>query len=250
MKKFTHYISLGYFCEVAQDLEKLGLREFSSPFDWVISDFSCVMKAIENGFEDYLNCDNLLQNAACRCHYYESKYHFYSFHDFSPYISLEEQYQGVKEKYDRRINRFFKEIKSPTLFIRYISSEDVDNSGKSMELDWIEQNYQYIRDVLKKYNEDNDILFIGDETVISEAIKIYHVSRDKKEKVSKLPIYNNKELYPLLQSVDFPGREENQKRYRERRKLFKRISKRARCCLQKIFLKEYKHSKTYNIVGK
>ncbi len=250
MKNYTHYISLGYFCEVAQDLEKLGLREFSSPFDWVISDFSCVMKALDNKFEDFLGYENLLQNIACRSHYYESKYRFYSFHDFSPCRSLKEQYRDVKEKYDRRINRFLKEIKSPTLFIRYISSEDVDDSGKSVELEWIEQNYRYIQDVLKKYNEDNDILFIGDETVISEKIKIYHVPRDKKENVSKLPICNNKELYPLLQGVDFLGKEENQRRYREKRKFFKRLSKRVKLYSQKFFLKEYKHDRTYNIVGK
>ena len=250
MKNYAHYISLGYFCEVAQDLEKLGLREFSSPFDWVISDFPAVIKAIENGFDGFLNYENLSQNVACRGHYYESKYHFYSFHDFSPYKSLKEQYQGVKEKYVRRINRFLKEIKSPTLFVKYISSENLDSSGKSIELNWIEQNYQYIQDVLKKYNEGNDILFIGDETVVSETIKIYHVLRDKNEKVSKLPIYNNKELYPLLNSIDFPGKEENQQRYRAKRTFFKRASKKMKRCLQQIFLKEFKYDKTYNIVGK
>ena len=41
------YISLGYFCSIAIDLEKLGLRTESSPFDWVISDFEGVMLAIQ-----------------------------------------------------------------------------------------------------------------------------------------------------------------------------------------------------------
>lgn len=35
---YQNYISLGYFCGVAQDLEKLGLRNTSSPFDWCITD--------------------------------------------------------------------------------------------------------------------------------------------------------------------------------------------------------------------
>lgn len=50
-----HYISLGYFCSIAMELERLGLRSESSPFDWLISDFEGVIHAIENHFEDFLN---------------------------------------------------------------------------------------------------------------------------------------------------------------------------------------------------
>lgn len=42
---YTNYISLGYFCGVAQDLEKLGLRSYSAPFDWGISSFAGVIMA-------------------------------------------------------------------------------------------------------------------------------------------------------------------------------------------------------------
>ncbi len=45
--EFKNYISLGYFCEVAKDLERLGLRNQSSPFDWVISYFPKVIYAID-----------------------------------------------------------------------------------------------------------------------------------------------------------------------------------------------------------
>jgi len=56
-----HYISLGYFCSIAMDLEKLGLRTESSPFDWLISDFEGVIRALLDdpegfsieGFEEY-----------------------------------------------------------------------------------------------------------------------------------------------------------------------------------------------------
>lgn len=34
---FTHVVSLGWFCSVARELEKAGLREFSMPFDWCLS---------------------------------------------------------------------------------------------------------------------------------------------------------------------------------------------------------------------
>ena len=45
--EFKNYISLGYFCEVAKDLERLGLRNQSSPFDWVISYFPKVIYATD-----------------------------------------------------------------------------------------------------------------------------------------------------------------------------------------------------------
>ena len=37
-KEYKHFISLGYFCSVAMELERFGLRSESGPFDWVISD--------------------------------------------------------------------------------------------------------------------------------------------------------------------------------------------------------------------
>lgn len=109
-----------------------------------------------------MDYENLSQNIRCRAHYHEDRYHFYFFHDFSQYKTLDKQYEMIKEKYWRRIKRFLKAIESPTLFVRYISTEEVDEFGRSVELNWIEQNYQYILDVLRRFNEQNDIIFIGD----------------------------------------------------------------------------------------
>lgn len=59
---FKHYISLGYFCSVALELEKCGLRSQSSPFDWNITwSFKGVIEAINNRFEDALNEQMLFQ---------------------------------------------------------------------------------------------------------------------------------------------------------------------------------------------
>ena len=198
---------------MAQDLEKLGLRDTSSPFDWGISYFPNVIDAIDKEFIGFLDYDNLSQDMLNRSHYREDKYNFYFYHDFNKYDSFEKQWENVKEKYWRRINRFLKLIKSPTLFIRYISSEELDENGRSVELNWIEHNYNYISNVLKRYNEKNEIIFIGDESLHSDLIKIYPVFKDKNDTVSRLPIYNNSELYPILSSVQFPGKKENLKRY-------------------------------------
>lgn len=246
---YSHYISLGYFCEVAQDLEKLGLRDASSPFDWGISCLKNVIEAIDCEFEGFLDYDNLSQDIANRAHYREDKYNFYFFHDFDKYKPLSKQYQGVKTKYWRRIKRFLDSIKEPTLFVRYISSEVLDSCGKSVELKWIEENYQYVLDVLKRYNAKNDVIFIGDESIYSDVIKIYQVPRDKNDTVSRLPIYNNKELFQILSSVPFPGKEENQRRYNikihKKQSFIARIKSKMICILQRKFLKEYEHCKTY-----
>ena len=69
-----NYISLGYFCSVASELEKLGLRTESSPFDWVISDFEGVLLAIQNNFSDYLNYSFLAQNKQNHSVYKNIKY--------------------------------------------------------------------------------------------------------------------------------------------------------------------------------
>lgn len=162
--------------------------------------------------------DNLSQNVNARHHYHEDKYNIYFFHDFSKYKSLEKQYDAVKQKYDRRINRFLQSIQYPTLFIRYISSEDLDEKNRSVELNWIEENHDAIMSVLRKFNPENNIAFIGDETVHSDIIHIFNVKKDDGDKVSRLPIFNNKELYSLLSSVDFHGKEENIERYKRKQK--------------------------------
>ena len=253
-KNYKNYISLGYFCEVAQDLEKLGLRNASSPFDWGISYFPNVIDAIDKEFDGFLDYDNLSQNALNRAHYHEDKYHFYFFHDFDKYKSLDKQYASVKEKYWKRIKRFLNSIKDPSLFVKYISIEELDENGKSIELTWIENNRQHILDVLRRYNSENDIVYIGDETVNSDIIKIYHVPCDEGDRVSRLPIYNNNELFSILSGVHFPGKEENQHRYelKEKKKhsYITSLKNKTVHFLQRMFFKEYEYSKVYYIADK
>ncbi len=247
-KHYINYVSLGYFCEVAQDLEKLGLRNFSSPFDWGISKFEEVLKAINNNFEGFMEYENLVQDITKRERYYDTNYKYWSFHDFDKYLSLEKQYKKVKEKYRRRIERFLKNIKSPTLFVHYISSEEIDENGKSKEIKWIEENYNYIFETLKKFNTENDIVFIGDEKSCSDIVKVYHVSRDEGDVVCRTPIYSNSELLAKLQSAELVGKEENKKRYLEKDKkrnsFIYKTKKKTIKIFKKVFCATYKHSKT------
>ena len=122
MEKYKNIISLGMFCSVAMELERKGLRTASYPFDWVISEsFEKVLFLVKNDFSDFLTYDKLYQERN-PAHYYNAKADIHFFHDFTPYCPLEKQMDVVEKKYKRRIERFYKDIKEPTLFVRYCSN--------------------------------------------------------------------------------------------------------------------------------
>lgn len=252
--QYKNYISLGYFCEVAKDLEQLGLRNTSSPFDWCISNFQDNIKAIDNGFWGFMEYKNLEQSTLIRSHYRDRVYHIYFFHDFSQYKTLEQQYRTVKDKYNRRITRFLKNIQEPTLFFRYISSELTDEAGKSLELKFIEENQLYINDVIKRYNPKNEIIYIGDTNTTSNKIKIYNIQPDDGDLVSRHPIINNIELYSIIKDVEIIGRAENIERFNQKQKRKNSIPIKFRKRLiekyQRVFLKPFEYKKTYTIPNK
>ena len=189
-----NYISLGHACAIARNLEKLGLRNSSMPFDWSITNFEGVIKAINNNFANFLDYDLLFQNSQVLKHYKNTEYNIQFFHDFNKFETLEKQLPIVRAKYDRRIKRFYEEIQKPTTFIRYISpGNPID--GKSEELIWIEENYDYIISTLKSFNPENDIIFIANKGIESSKIKIFNVEIvDKTDTINRMPLNNNLEL--------------------------------------------------------
>lgn len=252
--KYQNFISLGYFCNVAQDLEELGLRSTSSPFDWCITDFKGIIKAIDNGFIGFMDYNNLEQSELFRNHYRDSEYNCFFFHDFSKYKSLDKQYDLVKNKYKRRIDRFLSNIQNPTLFFRYISSERTDENGKSLELEFIETHLDIINSTIKKYNQENEIIYIGDPTVQSNIIKVYHVAIEENDVVSRHPIINNPELYPIIKKITIPGQKDNIQRFRLKQKhknsIHIKIYQKTIQYFKKLFLKPIIYTKTYVIPNK
>lgn len=249
---YKHYISLGYFCSIAIELEKMGLRNESSPFDWVISDFQGVVLAVEEEFSDFLNYDILFQNKKNLAVYKNVKYNISFFHDFDKYSSLEKQLSKIQEKYKRRINRFYKSITEPTLFIRYISDEELIKEGNrtiSKELYWIENNYEKIISLIKSFNANNDILFIANENVRSSRFVIYNVKKDSNDVVNRSPINNNSYLKEKFDNIDFKDKEKNIRRYQKKMKcsnsIYNRIRDKIKTIYKEQFLKEYSHEKQF-----
>ena len=201
MKHFDSIISLGYFCSVALELERLGMRSTSSPFDWSISSFEGVIAAIGNRFDGFLDYDLLLQSTTDRKHYFNSRLGIWFYHDFDEYHSLKKQLGAVADKYRRRIDRFYEDISRPTLFIRYISDEVIDQDGKSEELAYIEHHYEEIVSLLRSFNEKNEIIFLANTGVESDSIHIYPVCPDENDTVARRPFEKNGELYDFLMSI-------------------------------------------------
>jgi len=209
MKNYKHYISLGYFCSVALELERLGLRDTSSPFDWLISDFLGVKEAIEHNFEHFFDYEYFEQNKKVLEWYRNSYYSFQFYHDFDSHRSLKAQFSEFYEKYSRRIKRFYQIIVEPTLFLRYISDEKCDANGKPLELIQIESNYEQFLQILKGFNKDNTVIFIANEGVNSSLIKIYHVKKDTDDSVARVFVDKNDELKQLLENAEYFKRENN-----------------------------------------
>lgn len=241
MKTYKHFISLGSFCSVASDLEYLGFRDCSSPFDWVISNWIAVEKLMDNHFKDFLDYNTLEQNSEIR-KYYKNKYNIHFFHDFDKYTPLRKQLKFVQNKYNKRIENFYKNIIEPTLFIRYISDKN--------ELEYLEKNYFNILEKFQKYNKENEIIFIANNDLISKSLNIYYVEKDDNDNVARRPFLKNKDLYNFFLSLNYPDREKNLKilyaKEEKKKNFFFKLPYKIKKTYKKLFRKEYIHNKTYN----
>ena len=73
-------------------------------------------------------------------------------HELLPDEKLDIKYKEIKEKYERRCNRFLAAIKEPTCFFRMVKDND--------EITYINENMQYIESIIKKSNVNNEIVFL------------------------------------------------------------------------------------------
>lgn len=150
MYQYDNCLSLGWFCGTASSLSKLGLRNFSGPFDWYFSDFDSVINQIDSEFVDFMKKENLeiIENKPTV--FRDKKYNFYCNHDIKE--NFDKEYPDIYDKYIKRAKRFIESIKNPTCFFRAVRSEK--------EIEYIINNTEYIKSVLKRYNSNNSIVYI------------------------------------------------------------------------------------------
>lgn len=121
MKKYDIIYSIGRDCACALYLQQNGLRSTSGPFDWLTNaGFEDRFELMLNDFQCFLDKKDLMQMpkptqfpADKNNDYYENiKNNLYFWHDFPADESFENAYPKVKLKYERRIKRFYKNIKN------------------------------------------------------------------------------------------------------------------------------------------
>lgn len=196
--KFYNIVSLGHFCSPAIEFERIERRGQSLPFDWLITpQLEIVMMLISNYFEDFLNPDYFYQLRMYPQYYRNVKWNIDFYHDFSPLKPFSNQYQTFVEKYSRRIARFYKTISSPTLFVRYVTAEDIP---------FILEHQETIVQQLKSFHPDNKIIYISnsDQKWNSDGLPVYFVERDADDTVSRHFLKKNPALLSEILACTAP----------------------------------------------
>ncbi len=100
------FVSLGSVCEPAHMLNFCELRKSAFPFDWIVSfDGEALIEMLENGFENFFNDEYYVPYGPAG-HLLNTRYHLEFLHEGNFNQQYEENLEKLKQKYQRRINRF------------------------------------------------------------------------------------------------------------------------------------------------
>lgn len=147
---FDYFISLGWFCGMAGSLAKHGFRSGAGPCDWCESDLKGVLHFMDTDFSDFLSKENLEEDLHNPFAYCDKKYNLLLNHDIN--FDFRTEYPDICKKYARRLENYRVKIKSPTCFLRTVKDEE--------ELRYIENHQDYIKRIIKKENNQNEIVFL------------------------------------------------------------------------------------------
>lgn len=149
LSMFENFISLGCSCGTAASMAKIGIRSTSGPFDWCISDLDGVLNYVKNDFEGFLD-KNRLKVSDDGYSFRDIKNGIDYLHDID--TVFENDYENIYKKYMRRVELFQKQIRNKTCFIRIVKDDD--------ELIYVKDNLDYINEIIKKYNHENEIIYV------------------------------------------------------------------------------------------
>lgn len=195
MVKYKHVISLGWFCSVAEEIDKLGLRNASYPFDWILSDFKTVFDVIEGVCVDYLDAEQLVQDDKIKNFYSHRNRKCLTFvHDVNPYLDYQREIEKAEKKYARRLERLRHDMREPSIFLRYIMDSE--------EYQVIVEKRKEIENWIKSYHPDNQIIFIANEE-LGKNEKIWSVKKDLDDSVARQFMMQLPELKKWLLSQEY-----------------------------------------------
>jgi len=199
------FISLGSHCEPSQQLILNNLRSAAFPFDWLLTlDFEGFLALIQEDFRFFMDKRYIIQNdenALINTYYHIDLRH--EMHDW-PDADFPKHYSEIKEKYQRRINRF-KECnynKSRAYFIRAAFDLELNPKLPTITQDCtrIEKNQaETLKNLLRKkfpqldfylviinYAEENIEAILGIDRVIEFKIRKSHRNEDYKNLFQQL----------------------------------------------------------------
>lgn len=131
--------------------------------------------------------------------------------------------------------------------MRYISDEQLDENGKSLELTYIEENLSRILALIKQFNSQNEIMWIANKGVKSDIITIYTVDSDDNDTCCRKPFDNNRKPHDFFSSCIYERREENLARYTAKTKkkncLLYQVRMKLRLRFGRLAKREYIHDK-------
>ena len=193
--RYRRVISLGYFCSTALELQRYGLRDGSYPLDWNISPIEPTLSMIASGFHGFLELENLEPQDG---RVYDSGSGIFVYNSFDLARPIPEQYDEVRRRYDRRIERFAQAITRPTLFVRYIDGPD--------EFDFLDANMDTVLDVLRRSNPHNDLVLLGNAGLppVCGGLACYAVEPDAGDGVARRFLEKNPELRARLLHLHYP----------------------------------------------
>ena len=147
--KYDLIVSIGAACSCTETLRAKNLQIYSYPFDWLAgSNFINRVKIINNNFENWFNIEDLKFKGTRKypmpCDIYlNTRTNILFNHDFPIFSPLEILYGEVKEKYDRRINRFLYQISnSKNVLFVYLERPDLKEDTSTEE---IKEGYELLK---------------------------------------------------------------------------------------------------------
>ena len=179
----VNYLTVGYDCSPAAALRNLGIREVALPFDWVQSNIHSISRCFEDNFDKYHTNLQMNYTKTRLIDYYGFQFpHDYPFNntdtvetDVGEGVFGEEKcsfikenwhdyYTIVKEKYNRRIERFRTIINdlTPIIVLCRYNTPDVFELQKLFLKHYRRDNIYFVNSTLEKF-ENNKIINIYTE---------------------------------------------------------------------------------------
>ena len=119
--RYDFVSSIGHYCGAAMYMRRHCLRSMSGPLDWVGEDPGGLANHVDiicrdfSGFLERARLELLVnprsEHDDLACDYYRDEgTGMLVYHDFPTGVPLDESYEGVRAKFDRRIRRFYETV--------------------------------------------------------------------------------------------------------------------------------------------